>query len=106
MIKIILAKENDIVKKIISQGHAGGREKVSIQVCASVSTLLYGFLYCLNESGVMFRERIKNGYFFLEILSFEKKQENELKAYQSFLLLGLEALQNQYPTMLELRFEK
>ena len=106
MIEIILIKKNNIIKKITSQGHSGGRDKLSIQVCASVSTLLYGFLYCLAQSEVGFKEEIKNGYFFLEILDFKKKQESTLKAYQSFLLLGLEALEKQHSTMLKLKFEK
>ena len=68
MITIKIDKKNNNFYAIEVKGHANSADYGKDLICAGVSCITFGLLDALDSKKIKFKEEVKEGYFYLNIL--------------------------------------
>ena len=93
MIKIIVLKQDEIIKSVTTQGHANYDEYGKDIVCAGVSAVMVGGLNAIIElTKVTPKYSMKDGYLSMEVAADELTQQ-----IVKVMLIQLKSIQESYP---------
>lgn len=102
MTKVILSNEEN-VSYIHVYDHANFAEKGKDIVCAAISTLIFGFMNCLNKRNLKYNVFEKEADL---IIRYDKLKSNEYEYYEKFLYYSLKMIEESYPKNIKVDLKK